>query len=338
MSAWIAALCLAAGPDAAEPQAAVGTLAVALGTVEVKPPGGADFAPAAAGAPLAADTWIRTAAASSASIDLADGSELRVSAGTEVHLIERRKSALKIGAAYWAVKPDGAAAYTIESKFASFHFPNAMLGLSFVNRDPKSEEYRTISRTLTTLQVLDGTVRVVGRKDKQPVSGGWQCTLVDAQLNTPDPSPNFGVATAWVAPLLVARGKQTDEVNMRVELLWNDLGPDARGKACEAALRDLGPWSAPLLAQALKRPGLSTEGERRRAAARVLADVAPPAVAAGLLPLLKDADPELRAAGARALKRLAGQDLGFDEAYWRGTDVAKGAAAWDEHLKKNPIK
>jgi len=186
---------------------------------------------------------------------------------------------------------------------------------------------------VTLLQVLDGQVRVVGRKDKQTVSGGLQCTLVDAQLNTPDPAPNMGVSSAWCTPLLLARGKATEEVGMRIELLWNDLGADAKGKACEAGLRELGAWSAPLLAQGLRRPGPSAETDRRRAAARVLADVAPATVAPALLPILKDPDAELRSAASRALKRITGQDLGFDDAYWRGADVAKGVAAWTEHLK-----
>jgi hypothetical protein len=335
MTSCIALLALALGPDAPGSRA-VAKLAAVFGTVELKAAGGADFAPGAQGADLEADTWIRTGAKASAALDLADGTEIRVAENTEFHLMDARKVALKIGAAWWSVK--SGAPYVIESKFASFTFPGGVIGLSFVNRDPKSEEYRTISRTVTTLEVLDGTVKVQGRKDKQAVSSGWMCTLVDAQLNTPDPVANFALSTAWVAPILVARPQPAAEIAIRVELLWADLGADAKGRACETALRDLGPGAAALLAGAFKRPGLSTDVERRRAAARVLSDIAPAAAASALLPMLKDADAEVRAAGARTLLRLAGADLGFDDAYWRGADTAKGAAAWAEHLKKNPIK
>ena len=314
-----------AGPETPQQAQGLATLTIAIGTVDLKPPGAADFAPAAAGAAIPADTWVRTAPKTVAAIDFPDGSELRLAEGTEVHLIERRKAFLKAGTGWWSIKND-AAPYRLESKFASISFPSTISVLTFVNRDPNSEEYKTVSRTETILQVLEGTVQVVGRKDKQPVGAGWQCNLIDAQLNVPDAAPNFAVSTAWCTPILLARGKANDEVGIRVELLWTGLGNDRRIKASEAALRELGAWSAPHLTQALRRAGPETENDRRRAAARVLADVAPASVATGLAAILKDRDPELRSAAARALKRITGQDLGTD------------AAAWEDYLKKNPAK
>jgi hypothetical protein len=336
MALLLAALALAAETSPAAPPRALATVSVLVGTAEAKTAAAADFAPLAQGAGLDADTWIRTPAGAGLILEFADGSEIRISENTEFHLTQQRGCLLKVGAAYLIVKPG--APYEAETKFARFSFPGAILSLAFVNRDPKSVEYRTVSRTETLLHVFEGAVRVVGRKDKQTVSGGWMCNLVDAQLNTPDPNPNFALVTAWVTPLLVARGKETPEIPMRIELLYNDLGSPAHNDRCEAGLRLLGKWAAPLLAGALQQPSPQAELPRRRAAARVLGDVAPPPVASGLVPLLKDGDADVRGAAARGLKRLAGQDLGFDEAYWKGPDCARGAAAWEAHLKKSPLK
>lgn len=336
MALFLAALVLAAETAPAAPPRALATLTVLLGTAEAKAPGAADFAPLAQGAGLDADTWIRTPAGAGAVLEFADGSEIRLSENTELHLSAPRGCSLKVGSAYLIVKPG--APYEIETKFARFGFPGATLSIAFVNRDPKSIEYRTISRTETLLHVFEGPIRVVGRKDKQTVGSGWMCNLVDAQLNTPDPNPNFALVTAWVMPLLVARGRETPEIPARIEMLYNDLGSAAHNDRCEAGLRTLGKWAAPLLAGALQQPFPKSELPRRRAAARVLGDVASPAVASGLVPLLKDEDAEVRGAAAKGLKRLAGQDLGFDEAYWKGPDCARGAAAWEAHLKKSPLK
>jgi hypothetical protein len=83
----------------------------------------------------------------------------------------------------------------------------------------------------------------------------------------------------------------------------------------------------------LKTPGGASDLPRRRAAARVLGDVAKNPL--DLLPALRDPDAQVRVAAANGLKRLTGEDLGKDEAFWSGDKAAtEGWKAWDEKLRK----
>jgi hypothetical protein len=310
----------------------VAKVSVILGVVETKAGPEGAYAPATAGAELEPGTFVKTGPKGRAAIDFADGSELRLNENTELEIVGARKASLKIGAYYAVIKKD-AAVFEVVTPFAPMKADEAVYAASFEKRDPNDPLFKTVSRTETKIAVLENKVQVVSKRYGQFVTAGYACNLVDAQLNTPDPTLTFMADTRWVHPILLARGKAVDEAGHRAYAMLEGLGAVEKDDPSEAGLRDLGEYAAPTLAKYLKLPAGASELNRRRAAARVLGDVAKNPL--DLLPTLKDADAQVRLSGARGLKRLTNEDLGKDEAFWSGDKAAtEGWKLWDDKLRK----
>lgn len=307
----------------------VGKLSVVIGTVETKVGEAGTYAPAAAGVELDADAWVKTGPGARAAIDFADGSELRLNESTELQVAGPRKAKLLVGAVYATIKKGET--HELTTPYAPMKTEGAVYAAAFIKRDPNSPEYKTVSRTETKLAMFEGKVHVISKRYAQFVTAGYECNLVDSQLNTPDPIMKPALQTRWTHPILAARGKASDETAMRANAMLEGLGAVEKDDPSEAGLRELGEFAAPALAQFVKIPG--GDVQRRRAAARVLGDVAKNPL--DLLPTLRDPDGQVRIAGARGLKRLTGEDLGKDEAFWAGDKAATdGWKAWDEKLRK----
>ncbi len=325
-------LVLAAG---AESPRAVAKLGIVVGSVETKAGEAGAYAPAAAGLDLEADAYVRTGPASRAAIDFPDGTELRLHENTELVVQGARKVSLTLGATFNVIARHETQEFEVTTPFAPLRTASGSFAASFRKRDPNSPEFKTVSRTETIVSTFDGKVNVVSKRYAQFLTAGYTCKLVDAQLNTPDPTRQPMIQTRWVHEILAARGKATAETGRRCAAMLERLGVVANEDPCEAGLRGLGALAAPDLAKHFTYPAAAGDQARRRTIARVLADVAPPDTAPTLLPLLKDADAEVRQAGARGLKRLTGEDLGKDEAWWAGdTAAVEGHKLWEAKLKK----
>ena len=311
----------------------VAKLSVALGVVETKLGEAGTYAPAAAGVDLEPDTFVRTGPGGRAALDFADGSELRLNENTELRVDGPRKATLKLGSYWAAVKKDEAAVFEVTTPFAPMKAAEAVYAASFEKRDPNDPLFKTVSRTETKISVFESKVQVVSKRYAQFVTAGYSCNLVDAQLNTPDPTLRPMLETRWVHPILAARGKSSDEVSLRANAMLDRLGSVEKNDPSEAGLRDLGEFAAPALAMFVKIPSGVGDVPRRRAAARVLGDVAKNPL--DLLPTLRDPDAQVRLSGAKGLKRITGEDLGKDEAYWSGDKAAtEGWKLWDDKLRK----
>jgi hypothetical protein len=321
-------LLAAAGPD----PRGVAMVTVVVGTVEARPNSDPAWKPLAQGAVLEADTWIKTAPKGRALLEYPDGTEVRINEGTEIHVQAARKLHLKDGRIY-AIVANGAP-FVAASEFSAMETEVGKFDLEFRVRAENDPDRKKVSRTVTTVLVLDGKLKVPSKRYSQVLTAGYTCTLVDAQLNTPDPIANDTLATAWVHALLV-RPKDAAEVKARLGPVLTELGEAKKDDPCEPALRDFGPRAAPDVLAYLKMPSGPIDAPRRRAAARIMAETAPASCAADLAALLKDADPDVRVPAARGLQRLAGQDLGMDEAFWRGAKFADGHKAWTDWLAKN---
>ena len=104
----------------------------------------------------------------------------------------------------------------------------------------------------------------------------------------------------------------------------------------EPSLRSLGELAAPALAKYLGKAFLiETQVVRRAVAASVLADGASIKSAALLIPLLSHKEVDVRVAGGRGLARLAGKDLGYNDAFWKGDKLEAGQKAWEEWVRQN---
>jgi hypothetical protein len=225
------------------------------------------------------------------------------------------------------------AAFDIKTQFSPIQTAGGVLNVSFVERDPADPLRKTISRTVTGVICFEGTTTVGSKRYSQKVTGGYWCELVDSQLNTPDPHEDPSLCTAWIHELLLARNPANPELQRRFQSLLAMLSQSRSAKA-ETVFRALPEGSGPFLARFLRGPSLPIDVQRRKIAAKILADVAPARLADDLLALLQDADADVRVASAKGLERLAGQNHGFDEAYWRGDKTADGIKAWDAWVKK----
>jgi hypothetical protein len=305
---------------------------VVVGTVETRLNSAADFKPIAAAGVIEADTWVRTGPKSKCTIDFPDGSEVRVDESTEVHVQAARKVHLKVGRLFVNATP-GAPFFAL-SEFSAMETAAAKFDLRFRIRGENEPERKKVSRTVTTLAVMEGQLKMPSKRYSQVVTAGYTAELVDAQLNTPDPTPNPTLYTAWVHELL-SRPKDDAEVQVRTNAILSELAIVKENDPQEAALLGLGERAAPAVFAYLKIPGTPFQLPRRRAAARVMGETAPAASAGDLAAILKDADADIRVSAAKGLKRLSGQDLGFDEAFWRGAKFADGHKAWTDWLAKN---
>ncbi len=293
--------------------------------VEAKAPGAAAWQPLAHGVGVAPGTSIRTGAGVKAVLEFADGTELRVDEKTELVVAETRRIGFMKGRVYARIAKG--APFLLKSEFASLAIESATFDLLFHPPLPGGP------RSMTALCVFEGMADVRSRRTGQKVTAGYQCTLVDAQLNTPDVIAEGVLETHWVHALLRERGRATPEIEWRATEMLQQLAVQARNDPYDGALRGLGELALPALADYLGRSAGPADGPRRAAAARIVGEVATAKSAAILTGLLGNAEAEVRVQAARALARAAGKDLGYDESYWRGADGADGRKAWEAWAK-----
>jgi len=321
-----------AGPEEESPRRALAKLAIALGTVEAKGASDADYKPLAAGGTVEENTWVRTQPKSKAAFDFGDATELRLDEKTEVLLISTRRIELKTGQTFLRVAQG--TPFDIKTQFSPIQTAGGTLTVSFVERDPADPLRKTVSKTVTSVICFEGTTTVGSKRYAQKVTGGYECDLVDSQLNTPDPHEDPALCSSWVHDIILARNPGSPELQRRFHSLLSMLS-QSRSARAEAVFRALPEGSAPFLAKFLRGPSQVIDVQRRKVAAAILADTAPLRLADDFVALLQDADADVRVSAAKGLERLAGKNLGFDEAVWRGDKTAEGVKAWDAWVKKN---
>lgn len=301
----------------------LGKVALATGTVETKAGDAAAWAALAPGVDIPAGSWIRTPAKSKAIIAFSDGTELRVDENTEVHLEEARKITLKTGR-IWTRLSAGGSPMDLRADRTRAETTGPIVALQ-----------HNTGKKITGLLMIEGTASVVSRKGKQLLMAGYGCETNDGVLNTPDLAGDPILPTMWMNELLAARSKDDPEFLKRMGTMLDNLGFFKPNDPYEAGFRSLGELSVPYLMAYLKKADPAAGGESRSSAVGIISDLAPPRLAPELAAYLKDPEPEIRASVARGLKRMTGQDHGFNEAYWKGEQVEKGSAAWADWLKKN---
>ncbi len=325
-------LLLAALAASAEDHAprALAKLAVATGPVEAKGPSDADYKPLAAGASIEPGTWVRLPAKSKCIFDCTDNTEVRINELSEVLFEDARKVAIKQGQIFARIAQG--APFNIKTEFSPISTAGGIVDVTFRERPPGDPLIRKVSKTVTTVITFEGSTTVGSRRYAQKVTAGWWCTLVDSQLNTPDGIDKPEFMNPWIHEVLLARSPQNPELQARLQNLVGMLG-QSRGPQAEPLLRELPEAASPALAKLLKSPPSPIDVERRKVAAKILADVAPKGSASDLAAVLADADADVRVQAARGLERLAGKNLGHDEAYWRGANVEAGRKAWEAWAK-----
>lgn len=323
MLALLAAL-LTLGPNGT---AAPIKVTIVQGQVEAKATADSEFAPLKGGSQIDAGCTIRTGAGGKALFDFSDGYELRVNEQTELVVETPKKLMLKHGRVFFRLSK-AAAPVDIATELHPVKLDECVADIEYKPRVPNG------APAATTYRVLEGKLQAFSKKFSPVVTTGWVATGYGSQLNTPDAITNGAVETAWVHSLLVERGRAEEEAGVRTEEMLGSLARE-NPDPVEPALRSLGELAAPGLARFLGRSVVVTQVARRAAAARILSDAATIKSAALLVPLLSHQESEVRVQGGRGLARIAGKDLGYADAYWKGDKVDAGRKAWEEWVRQN---
>jgi hypothetical protein len=150
-------------------------------------------------------------------------------------------------------------------------------------------------------------------------------------------------ATRWVHDLLRKRPANAAEFDRRIDALLAGMDTRRPADAYESEIRTFGGDSAVPLARFLRSqcsadPDRAEPHPTRTAAARILADLAPPRVIPDLIELLTCGDREVRYHAARALERLTAVDQGMPTNDWRESPCdpcAKTTESWRRWWEQN---
>jgi hypothetical protein len=348
---------------AVQPQPAelVAHLSLASGEVFKCPSGGDAWKPIAPGEGLEPGAKIRTADAAKCELSLPDGSRVRLNSATELKFTAATDVHLDGGQIFSAVGPDAA---PLRIAAGSANVTTAGPGAAQLDvARPRGaaagsgDSVDSGGDSAATVTVVAGAAQVHGGGRAMTVRGG---EFLRVATTTGDGLPFYGCkpvadplqATRWLDDLLLLLPADNEELLTRVDLLLSRITAERAARASAAAgpadatpgpvehdLRARGQsWAPPIARYAARNLAASTEAARanRRTAARLLADLAPPACVEDLIPLLADGDPEVRFHAAAALNRLTGQTLGFSpDACAASPRDSAPLRAWQDWWQRN---
>jgi ferric-dicitrate binding protein FerR (iron transport regulator) len=314
----------------AQPAEPIAHLALVSGEVFTCPSDKTDWQPVALGEGLAPGAKLRTTDAAKCEVALPGGARLRLNSGTELKLATGGDVQLT-GGQIWSAGP-----LRIAAGDTQVTTPSAQLDVA-------------CAANAATVTVVAGSAQVNGQGQATTVRGGEMLRVGG------EPPPKYGCvpmddpvkATRWLDDLLVLLPPDDPELLARVDALLARIV--AERSATAAVARGPGPvehdvrargraWAASMGRYAIDHRSAPAEADRarRRTAARLLADLAPPSSVPDLIAILADDDSEVRFHAAAALNRLTGQTLGFspDRCAAEPRDAAP-VAAWQEWWAQN---
>jgi anti-sigma factor RsiW len=301
--------------QAADP---IAHLAFTSGEVFACPSDDKPWQPIAPGDALAPGAKVRTADAAKCELTLPGGSRLRLNSGTELRLAAARDVHLAGGQIFSAVAPDA----------APLRIAAGDANVTTAGRAAQLDVARVADAATATVTVVAGAAQVNDGQGKAATTvRGGESLRVCATPAGVDPLPTFACepvddplkATRWLDDLLVLLPPDDPELLTRVDALLTRIVAERSKRTVtpgpiESDVRARGvAWAAPIARYALNHLSAPSDADRakRRAAARLLADLAPSSCIGDLIPLLADEDGEVRFHTAAALNRLTGQTLGF---------------------------
>jgi hypothetical protein len=306
-----------------DPQGTI-QLTLATGAVEVQKDGTWSAMPT--GGLLGCGQTVRTPERSRCEFRTPDGSEVRVNAGTELVFETERKVKLTKGQILPKVAP-------AKDKFQVLAADNTVtaLGTQFDVMHLNNQ---------TSLYVLEGKTQVERSGETQVVEAGQQLVLQDK--NFPKafhcPEEQLIQATGWVHELLILKGRDNPELSRRVIDLLIKIGHTKLETMPEEEIRSLGDHCVVPLSKYLLSEEYVKERDRRRTAARIIAELAQRESIGDMIKLLSDKDPEVRTAIAGGLKRLTGKEHVLKTQEWQSAPKSTcevGQKKWEDWWSKN---
>lgn len=312
----------------------VARLTLATGAVFTRPVNQQSWQPISPEDPIALGTAVRTGQTSKCELQLPDGSCLRLNSATEARFTGERSVQISAGR-LWSALPRNASLFRVSAGQTTVTARGA------VNDHGTAFELACAPDT-ATVTVQCGSADVAGNVPSTTVHGGEVLHAPSAAATfacqvMPDPL----LTTQWQDELLVLKPANDPQVLARIDQLMtrivSDGGPDAPC-SFERELRAGGQAWCPPMACYLRDRSTSADPANRRAAVRLLADLAPPSSVPDLIDLLDDEDGEIRSRAAAALRRLTGQTLGYppDQCAVRPDPAARAAWRnwWERASKK----
>jgi len=171
--------------------------------------------------------------------------------------------------------------------------------------------------TETTVTAAVGNARVRLVSGEELLAQGEELTFSRDKVVHRDRAYSLALITAWMNPLMALKSPDDPELSAHVDALLSHLGASKMSLLSDNELRALGPSCTVPLSRYVRSEEALHDTERRRHAAKLLADLAPISLAGDMVALLSDDDCEVRAQAATCLKRLTGQDMDCTADQWR---------------------
>jgi hypothetical protein len=295
---------------------AIAHLALATGAIEVQPPGKTTWEVMPTGAAIAPNSKIRTPDKVRCEVVMADQSTIRLNYNSEVEIGSGRDFKLASGQMYSSVaKADKE--FTVSVAQASI----TALGTEF---DIAADAQKT------TLTVVEGSTRVKGRGGERIVNSGNQISIVAGTPGELEAVSSLPVATRWVNELLMMKGRDSEELRKRVDMLLAAIGNEKMMYMFEDEIKALGDHCVLPLTRYVQSPLSARDSRKRHQAARILTEMAQPWSIPQMIELLEDNDGEVRFYAARALHRLVGQNMGRNPEDWRNQKYVNTLNEWQK--------
>jgi ferric-dicitrate binding protein FerR (iron transport regulator) len=305
------------------PAAPVAHLALATGTIEVQQPGQTTWQVMPTGAAIAPNSKIRTPSKVRCEVIMADQSTIRLNYNSEVTIGSGRDFKLASGQMYSSVAK-AADPFTVSVAQASV----TALGTEF-------DIAITADAQNATLTVVEGSTRVKGQGGERVVSYGNQMRITAGAFGEAEAVASLPVATRWVNELLVMKGRDSDELRRRIDMLLASIGNEKMAYMYEDEIKALGDHCVLPLTRWVQSPLSMKDLGKRHQAARILSEVAQPWSIPQLIELLNDNDGEVRFYASRALLRLVGHNMGRNPDDWRREKYVNSISEWEKWWQGN---
>ena len=298
----------------------LGRIALATGALEIRMSDGAGWEVATPGTALLPGTRVRTATGRKATLALTDGSEIRLNAGSELECTGTRRMTLALGE-LWA--------HVAFAQGVPFHVATPQANVIVTGTEISLEATVEVTR----LVVHSGRARLANLAGREvEVAPQHQALVESGRLGDPARAYQLERGTRWMVELLYLKGRDDPELARKVDALLAGIGSTKMQHLSEEEIRSLGQaCTLPLAKHLASSMGHhAAEAPRRRAAARILADIAGIDVLPELILLIMDPDLEVRRQAACGVCRLRGgmtaRQLEREYARWADPDEAKREA------------
>jgi ferric-dicitrate binding protein FerR (iron transport regulator) len=316
-------------PGQAPPKPDTAMLAVASQAVEMLAPGTASWQVLKTGGEIAAGARVRTGPMSRCEFRTADGSEIRLNAGTEI-LFNANRSVEVARGEILARVAEAPSAFRVIIPAATI----TALGT----------EFDILCRVENSvLTVLEGATEVQGKESKQFVLTGEVATIIDGRVTHKEPINDLVHATSWTHEILKLKGRDNKELARRVDDILAQIGASKTEFLPENMIRELGDHCVLPLTRFIQSDRSQADPHRRHKAARLLSELAQPWSVPDLIKLLADKDGIVRYHAAQALERLTRETFGCKPEDWRKQpwvelegSYKKWNAWWQENKDRYP--